>query len=177
MRRGLLAEFASPQALTQALTALYHMGYRHLDAYTPFPITAIEPLLPPIRRHLLTLPTLIAGLVGAISAYTIQWWTNAVSYPLNVASMPTHSGLAYVPIVFETTVLFAGITTFVVLLIHLGLPWLWDPLFEVQGFERASVDAFFAFISADDPRFDVDRTRAHLDSLHPMRVSPVGVTP
>ncbi len=46
-----------------------------------------------------------------------------------------------------------------------GLPRLYHPIFEVDGFERASVDRFWLGVDASDPRFDDEvRRRARVGS-------------
>ncbi len=46
-----------------------------------------------------------------------QWWTSAVSWPLNVGGKPWNSLPAFVPIIFEGMVLAAGLGTVFALLV------------------------------------------------------------
>ena len=46
-------------------------------------------------------------------------------------------------------------------------------LFEVNGFERASVDRFWIGVEADDPRFD-DRVREELEAAGALRCERIG---
>jgi hypothetical protein len=153
MKLGIMAEFESPEALLLAVSKLREMGLRKLDAYTPYPIREIEPLLE-IKRSYIPKVVLAMGLVGAAGAYTLQWWCAAVSYPLNVGGRPLHSAPAFIPITFETTVLFAAGTCFLLALYAAGLPRLHHPVFEVEGFESASIDGYWVAIAADDPKLD-----------------------
>jgi hypothetical protein len=74
---------------------------------------------------------------------------NAYDYPLDVGGRPPHMPSAFVPITFEMAVLAAALTIFVALLAHAGLPRLWHPVFETEGFESASVDRFW--LAAEAP--------------------------
>ena len=67
-------------------------------------------------------------------------------------------------------VLFAGVAAFVLFFWTCRLPRLAHPLFRVAGFESASVDRFWLGVSADDARFDVDRTESELRRLGATRI-------
>ena len=60
------------------------------------------------------------------TAFLIIWFCNAVNYPLNVGGRPLDSIVADIPIMFETTVLFAGIGAFSAALATNRLPRLHD---------------------------------------------------
>src|SRR5581483_10266322 len=98
---------------------------------------------------------------GALGAYLLQWFCNAYDYPLAVGGRPLHSGLAFVPIAFETAILSASATTFVAFFWRGRLPEPWTPLFDVAGFDRAAVDRFF--LGIDEREGETDET--HLRGL------------
>ena len=106
---GIMAEFDSPTALLQAARRTHEAGYQKIDAYSPFPI---EGLAEEIGFHHDEVPlvVLIGGIVGGLTGYVLQWWCSAVAYPINVGGRPYHSWPAFIPITFEMTVLFGGIS-------------------------------------------------------------------
>jgi hypothetical protein len=169
MSMALLAEFDSAEALTTAAHALRVSGYERLDAYVPYPIDELEDLLG-LTRTRIPWVALAAGLSGAAGAYALQWFCNAYDYPLAVGGRPLHSGLAFVPITFETTILGAALATFIAFFARARLPEPWAPIFDVPGFDRASVDRFFLGIDARDPRFDESGARRALAASHALRV-------
>jgi hypothetical protein len=75
-----------------------------------------------------------------------------------------------VPITFETAVLLTALATFAAVLGLSGLPRLWRPAFEIEGFERASIDRFWVFVAYDDPRLERVRVRRLLAGLGALRV-------
>ena len=128
-----------------------------------------------MREALALGPSPLSGLVflgavfGAGAAYFIQWYTTAHLYPINVGSRPLHMPLAFVPITFEMGVLGAAFTAFFGVLIGGRLLKLWDPVFEVQGFETFSVDHFWLRVDEPDATFDPARVQDELAPFGPRR--------
>jgi hypothetical protein len=173
MKAGLLAEFETPEQLMHSVHELRHLGLRELDTFTPYPIKGMEEALQ-LSRSPVNRATLLGGLLGASFAYFLQWWANADNYPLIVGSRPPHAAPAFVPITFETTVLFAGFSALLSCFFLCGLPELWNPVFEVEGFESASVDRFWVGIDASDGHFDRGRLQQQLAQWGALRVVPFG---
>jgi hypothetical protein len=116
------------------------------------------------------------GVLGAILGYGIQWYADVFDYPQPIGGRPIHAVPAFVPATFEATVLGAALVAFVGVLVALRLPELWHPVFDIEGFERASLDRYWAGVDATDPRFERDRVERLLQALEPLRVVPVGAT-
>jgi hypothetical protein len=169
---GLLAEFEDPGSLVAAASHARQHGYRRMDAYSPFPI---EELHEALGSHHTRLPliVLIGGLVGCLGGYLLQYWTSAVSYPLNIGGKPLHSWPAFVPITFETTILVAALSAVLGMLALNGLPQPYHPVFNVPRFALASSSRFFLCIESRDPQFQLDDTRRFLETLNPREVTVV----
>src|SRR5215831_7981802 len=105
---GLLAEFDQPTALVQAVVRAREAGYRRLDAFTPFPIEELTEALE-FRRTRMPLVIFLGGVVGCVSGYLLQWYCNAFDYPINVGGRPLNSWPAFIPVMFELTVLIAAL--------------------------------------------------------------------
>jgi hypothetical protein len=173
MERGLLAEFTSGAQCAEAIAKLRSQGYRRLDAYTPRPVFEVESALE-LGRSPLPRWVLAAAMTGATLAYLVLFWTQSVDYPLNVGSRPTHAAPAFLPITFESGVLFGALASFFGALFLARLPRFWRPLFEVEGFDRASSDRYFVGLDSSDSRYDAERSRSDFEALHPLRVVAVG---
>jgi len=169
---GLMAEFEAPTALIAATEKARAAGYRKLDAYAPYPI---EELVHALGHHHSKLPMMVlgGGIVGCLAGLGLQVWVNAFVYPLNIGGKPVLSWPAFVPVTFETTILFASLTAVLGMLVLNGLPTPYHPVFNVPRFSAASRDRYFLCIEAADPRFHVEGTRQFLEGLGPSEVSEV----
>jgi hypothetical protein len=169
---NLLVEFPSASALVAAVAHLSASGYRRIETYSPFPIEELEHALK--RPHSrLPLAIFFGGVGAAGAAYLLQWYLVAYLYPLDVGGRPPHFPLAFVPITFEMGILVAAFVA-VFGVIWLGrLLTLWEPVFEVDAFRSASADRFWLEISAQDPLFDLRRTREELAALGALQIMEV----
>ena len=169
---GLMAEFSDPNELVAAARQAHEAGYRRMDAYTPFPIEELAEAMG-IHRTRLPFLVLMGGIAGALAGYGLAYWTSVIDYPLNVGGRPFNSVPSFIPVTFETTVLFGALTAVLGLLAINGLPMPYHPVFNVPRFALASQDRFFLCIEATDPLFDREHTRRFLERLVPRAVSEV----
>lgn len=169
---GVMAEFREPEQLLAAARAAYSAGYRKMDAYSPY---AVEGVAEAIGFHKTRVPlvVLLGGLVGALVAYGMQWYSAVIDDPLNVGGRPLHSWPAFVPITFELTVLFAAVAGVLGMLAMNGLPKPYHPVFNAPGFKLASQTRFFLCIEAEDHVFQPEEVRQFLLSLGPEKVLEV----
>lgn len=161
---GYLAEFETVNALVDACEQVRDAGYSRWDAHTPFPVHGLDGAMG-LRTTKLPWAVFFAGATGACLGLLMQWWMNAVDYPLNISGKPLFSIPANIPITFEVTVLFSAITAFVGMLAFNGLPRLHHPVFQSERFRRVTCDRFFISIEARDPEFRAHETRDFLASL------------
>jgi hypothetical protein len=175
-RQGLVAEFATETAIIAAARELRERQYQLLDAFVPRSSAELESLIAPVRS---TLPrsVFVGGLLGALTGLGVEWFCNAWDSPLNVGGRPPFSLPAFIPITFELGVLFAALTAFVGILLRAGLPRLADPVFTTPDFERASIDHFFLYIAAADPRFRASELEQLLAEHECLRVHWTGHAP
>lgn len=169
---GLLAELRTPADVLQATRRARQEGYTKLDAYTPYPVEGLAEELG-LKRTRMPFVVLMAALVGLAVGFCMQYYTMAIDYPFNVGGRPHNSWPVFIPIAFELMVLVSGIGALLGMLFLNGLPQPYHPLFNVPAFARASQDRFFLCIEADDPRFELEKTRQFLLGLGPVEVAEV----
>jgi hypothetical protein len=164
----MVAEFNSPGDLVAAARGASERGFRRVEAYSPYPIRELDAILP--AWNLIPLLVLGAGVVGAVTGYYLQYYIAAIVYPLNVGGRPLNSWPAFIPIIFELTVLFAACAAFLGALFFAGFPALYHPMFRIPTFRRASDDGFFLCIEARDWRYHTADAVRFLQSFHPVRI-------
>jgi hypothetical protein len=167
-----LAEFEREGALLDAARALRARGHRSVDLHSPYPLHGSDEALG-LRRSTVPLVALVAGVVGASSGYLLQWWTVGVDWPLNVGNRPPHSAPAFIPVTFELGVLFASLSIFLGLLFaYFRFPRVHHPLFEVEAFRSATIDALW--LSAEVEGDDAEPLASDLRRMGARQVSIVG---
>ena len=169
---GVMGEFENPEELIHAAKRIREAGYRHVDAYAPFPVEGLSEALG-LKRNLVPLLTLTGGLLGGLGGFLFQYWVAAVSYPLNVGGRPFNSWPAFIPVTFELTVLGASLFSVFGMLVLNKLPQPYHPVFNVERFSHATTDRFFLCVEAHDPKFHLEEVARLLQSLHALHVSEV----
>ena len=160
---GMLAEFATPEALMDAVKQARQEGYRALDAFTPFPVEGLPELLELRDRRVLWLG-LAGAAFGFFMALAMQIYVN-FDYPLDVGGRPVYALSAFAVVTFELTILFGALTPALGMLYLNGLPRLHYPVFSASRFHLASKDRFFLCVKAEDPRFAEDETLKFLTRI------------
>ena len=169
---GVMAEFATPEELMAAAKKAREAGYKHVTAYTPFPIEGLAEEIG-FKWTAVPLITLIGGVGGGLTGFAMQYWMMAISYPLNIGGRPLNSWPAFIPVTFELTILGASIFAVFGMLALNKLPQPHHPVFGVDRFSRASTDKFFLCIQAKDPKFNLAETARFLQGLNATHVDEV----
>lgn len=190
---ALLAEFATPDELKAAARRVRDAGFTRWDTHSPFPVHGIDDAMG-IRLTRLPWIVFAFGALGTTTALLLTWWTNSTSgqlsefirqsvpnflqgYNFLVSGKPYWSLPAYIPVIFELTVLFAAISAVIGMLVLNDLPRFSQPLLESPRFRRVTTDRFFVVIDAADPLFDPQQTRQFLASLGAAAVERVEARP
>lgn len=177
---GLMAEFTTPAEIVAAAERVRDAGFRWWDCHTPFPVHGLDKAMG-IRATILPVIVFLGGLAGALTGLLVQSFTNASSfdfwflvpvrgYDFLVSGKPLMSLPAFIPVIFELTILLSALTCVGVMLIFNGLPRLYHPVFKSYRFGTASDDRFFLVIEAKDPKFGREKTEALLESLSPVSI-------
>jgi hypothetical protein len=95
----------------------------HLDIYdvfTPFPVHGLDPLLG-LEESRIHIAGFIYGALGTLTAFIGMTWIFTKDWPIIFGGKPYWSFPAFIPIIFELTILFAAIGMTVTFYIINGL--------------------------------------------------------
>jgi len=158
---GLVARYDTPEALLKAAEQVRDAGYKRVDALSPFPVHGIVDALGIPKSRMAGL-VLTGATVGCLSGFTLQWWLSTLQYPHVTSGRPFFSWPNFIPVIFECTVLFAGLTAFIGMLVRNNLPRPYHPVFAAPSVDDATSSKFMIVVEASDPKFDLARTQSFL---------------
>lgn len=161
---GLLAEFDSAYGVYHAAEKVRDAGFQKWDTHTPFCVHGMDDAMG-LGPSKLPWISLVMGLTGLAAAVALQTWVSTTEYPMVISGKPLNSLPAFVPLMFEITVLFAAIGTVFGMFFLNGLPMLHHPLFSSERFERVTDDKFFISIESTDSKFDSAQTADFLREI------------
>ncbi len=180
---GLIAEFEKPGDLMHAAEKVRDAGFTWWDCCTPFPVHGLDNAMG-VKRTILPVLVFFAGASGTAAAFALQTFTNSFSfstwavvkvtgYPYLISGKPMMSLPAFIPVMFELTILFSALSCVGLMFLFNGLPRLFHPLLQNNRFRRATNDRFFVVIEARDPKFLRGKTEAFLRTLGATAVEAV----
>lgn len=169
---GALAEFDSAAAIYRACEKVRDADYTRWDAHTPFPVHGLTQAMG-LARSKLGWVVFGGGLSGASLAMLMQWWMAAVDYKVIIAGKPYFSWQAFIPVTFESMVLFAAVSAVLSMLVFIGLPRWHHALLKSRSFTKVTDDRYFISIESSDAKFDNAATVEFLSSLGASQVELV----
>ncbi len=165
--------FDNPDAIINAAEKAEEKGYKKYDIHSPYPVHGM-PKAMKLPASKLGYVALVLGLTGTLSAIALTYWVSAIEYPIVIGGKPLFSFPAYVPIIFELTVLFAAIgTVLAMLFVFFKFPNNSHPLQGTEFMKKVSSDMHGISIQAEDENFNEEDVKQFLQSLGAINISPV----
>ncbi len=153
MTAMLVAEFRDPETMLRTARRAKALGHQLIDAFTPFPIEGMPELLDATSTRLRVV-MFFGGMAFAATAYGIEVWSAIFNYPINSGGRPLNSWPVFMFFPFAIGIFGAAFFGMIGLLVQCGLPSLYHPLFDIEGFERATQDRFMLTVKAPDGEND-----------------------
>jgi len=108
VKKFIVGCFDEESVLFPAIKEVRKSGYKIHDVYTPFPIHGLDKVMG-LRDTSLHTMGFIYGITGTSTALGFISWIFTESWPLNIGGKPHFSLPAWIPIMFELTVLFSAV--------------------------------------------------------------------
>lgn len=135
--------------LVAAARKAREMGIEKLEAISPYPMHDIDDALG-IPRSIIPYVTFVMGLTGLAAGTLLTWWTSAVDWALIIGGKPFWSLPAFVPIMFECTILFAALSSVGAMIVLGGLPKVDPPIIDPD----LTCHKFALFVPEDSKSYD-----------------------
>jgi hypothetical protein len=162
---GIAGIWIDEHKVVSAARKLREMGYNNVDAVTPYAVHGMEEALG-IKRSGIPYVAFIMGLVGMLSGLALTYWTSAVDWPLNIGGKPAFSLPAFIPIIFELTILFAALSSVAALFFLCRLPKKDPPVIDLD----VTCHKFAIFIPKTDVGYSEDKIASTYKELGAIEV-------
>ncbi len=150
---GIVAVFDHPNVILEAAKKARDRGFQKWDVHTPFPVHGMDDAMG-LGPSPVPWITFVMGVMGFCAAIIIQFGTMVYSWPMNYGGKPFAAWPSFVPITFEMTVLFAGVSTAIGSLVLGGVFKLRKRIVHRQ----VTSHRFAIFVEASDPKYDEAET-------------------
>lgn len=165
--------FDTPDDIIHAAEKTKEEGYEKFDIHTPYPVHGMDGAMG-LKRSKLGYVALVLGLGGLVTALAIIYWMVVIDYPLIIGGKPYFAFPAFVPILFEVTVLGASVgTVLFMLFVFFKFPNNSHPLHDTPYMKAVSSDKYGLTILAEDAKFDEAKVQAFFESLGATLVTPI----
>lgn len=159
------ALFSTPNEIISAASKTAEKGYTKFDVHTPYPVHGMDSAMK-LKPSNLGFITLGFGLSGTGIALLLAYWTMNIDYPMNIGGKPLFAFPAYVPVLFELTVLLATLATVIgMLTFFFKFPSNAHPIHDTDFMKAVSKDKFGVIVEAEDPLFNEAEVAGFLESI------------
>ena len=165
--------FDNPDSIIEAADKVAEKGYKKFDVHTPYPVHGMDSAmkLPPSK---LGYAALVFGLSGTFAALLFMYWTSVIDYPNIIGGKPSFALPAFVPIMFEVTVLAAAVATVLTMLfVFFKFPNNSHPLHDTDYMKAVSSDQYGISIQANDPIFSEEEVIKLLGELGAIKIEEI----
>jgi Protein of unknown function (DUF3341) len=164
--RVLIGVFENEGDVFRATAAARKEGLDIVDVYTPYAVHGLDRAMG-LPHSRLPWVTFLLGLFGALTITIFQFWASAVDWPINIGGKPWNSWPAFVPAIFEMTVLFGGVGIVLAFFVWAGLrPGRQSPMSDL----RVTDDRFALVLSQTKAGFNRKAAEALLARFHPVGI-------
>ncbi|KYG60416.1 DUF3341 domain-containing protein [Bdellovibrio bacteriovorus] len=147
--KGIAGIWEEEHLILKAARKTREAGFTKFEAISAYPIHGMEEACG-IKRSWIPYVTFVAGCVGLLAGLALTYWTSAVDWAVNVGGKPFFSLPAFIPIMFELTILFAALCSVGALFYACKIPRIDPPSIDPD----LSSHKFAIFIPHNDIGYD-----------------------
>ncbi len=157
--------FDTPDEIASAARKVADEGYKHFDVHSSYPLHGIDSKMK-MKRSPMGWFALGLALTGLLTGLALIYFTTNVDYPLVIGGKPLFALPAYVPVLFELTVLISTCGTVIsMFVLFFKFPNNSHPLHDSDYIKKVSVDKFGVVIEAKNEKFELDKAKAFLTEI------------
>lgn len=165
--------FDTPDEIIHAAEKVSEEGYKKYDINTPYPVHGMDSAMK-LKPSKLGYAALVFGLSGTFTAILLMTWMTAFDYPIVIGGKPFFALPAFVPIIFEVTVLAASVATVLTMLfVVFKFPNNSHPLHDTDYMKSVTSDKYGISIQAEDELFNEEKVKSLLKNLGAKKITPV----
>ncbi len=151
--------FDDEATLFPAVKKVRTAGYKIHDVYTPFAVHGLDHEMG-LRETSLHTAGFIYGITGTTTALSFISWILTYDWPLNIGGKPHFALPAWIPIIFELTVLFAAVGMVLTFCYLCQL----SPFIKKHHFHARATDDLFVMVIETTDKTNVDDLKAFLSN-------------
>lgn len=158
--------FTDEAVLFPAVKKVRKAGYKIHDIYTPMPIHGLDKAMG-LRETSLHTAGFIYGITGTMIALSCMTWIFTSDWPLNIGGKPHFALPAWIPIMFELTVLFSAVGMVLTFCFICQMA----PFVKKHHFHLRATDDLFVMVIECTPKTDDAAVISFLQSIGAIETS------
>lgn len=126
-KTGVAGLWEDEHDFVEAVRQAHQKKCQNFIPISPYPVHGLEEAMD-IKRSWIPWVTFIFGVTGCLFGLWFTYWTSAVSWPIMIGGKPFWSLPAFIPVIFELTILFAALSSIGALMFVCGMPHIEPPV-------------------------------------------------
>ena len=160
VKKFVVGGFTEEAQLFDAVKAVRKGGYKLHDVYTPFPVHGLDSAMG-LRDTSLHTAGFVYGTSGFLIGLSFITWAFTTDWPLDIGGKPNFALPAWIPILFELTVLFSAVGMVLTFCYLCQLA----PFVKKHHFHLRSTDDLLVMVLECTPKSDENEVADKLKSL------------
>lgn len=118
---GVAGIWEDEHEFVEAARKTHEAGHKNIEAISPYPLHGIDDAIG-IPRSFIPWVTFTFGTIGCLFGIWFTWWTSSQDWAINVGGKPMWSLAAFIPVIFECTILLSALSSVGAMIVLNGLP-------------------------------------------------------